>query len=93
MIKSPYESKADKDLLQKMEAILLPEKYLEDFEVTDTENKSVITLVLKGKDAVQNGNCNPIEIFSHSFLLKTYISPHLPSMLATYIWIAATFNG
>jgi hypothetical protein len=61
---------------------LIPEEYLQDFEVTSVENKPeewVITLVekperipaaLAGKDAVLDGYCNEVDILTHAFSLK-----------------------
>lgn len=62
--------------------ILIPEEYLEDFEVNHIENKAqewVIELVekedripegLRGKEAVLDGYCNEIDILTHAFSLK-----------------------
>jgi hypothetical protein len=62
--------------------ILIPEEYLNDFEVNSVENKPeewVIELVekvdripsgLAGKDAVLDGYCNEVDILTHAFSLK-----------------------
>lgn len=70
------------DLLSSMASILIPKEYLENFEVSDVEEKSsewIITLiekedripdVLSGKAAVLDGYCNAVNIMTHAFSLK-----------------------
>src|SRR5271170_2304166 len=62
--------------------ILIPEEYLQDFEVTHVEQSPgqwIIELVEKperipkalvGKDAVLDGYCNSVDILTHAFSLK-----------------------
>ena len=70
------------DLLGSLATILIPKEYLEDFEVSNVEDKPsewVITLVekedrvpkmLSGKASVLDGYCNPVSILTHAFSLK-----------------------
>ena len=71
-----------KDLAYESFKILIPEEYLQDFEVNHIENKPqewVIELVekedripeaLSGKEAVLDGYNNEIDILTHAFSLK-----------------------
>lgn len=71
-----------KDLAYESFKILIPEEYLQDFEVNHMENKQeewVIELVekedripaaLKNKEVVLDGYCNEIDILTHAFSLK-----------------------
>ena len=65
-----------------MASILIPKEYMENFEISNVEEKVsewVITLEEKedrvpkeilGKAVVLNGYCNPISILTHAFSLK-----------------------
>lgn len=70
------------NLFGSLAAILVPEEYLKDFDVSSVENKPsewVITLKekeeripkeLSGKTAVLDGYCNAVSILTHAFSLK-----------------------
>jgi len=70
------------NLFGSLASILIPKEYLENFEVSNVEEKPsewVITLLEKedrippevsGRAVVLNGYCNPISILTHAFSLK-----------------------
>ncbi len=70
------------ELFSSITSILVPEEYLNNFEVSEVENKPsewVITLrekedripqELSSKAAVLDGYCNPVSILTHAFSLK-----------------------
>jgi hypothetical protein len=70
------------NLLVSLSSILIPKEYLEDFAVSNVEEKPsewLITLIekadrvpkeLSGKAAVLDGYCDPIHILTHAFSLK-----------------------
>lgn len=70
------------DLFSSMASILVPKEYLENFEVSNVEEKHsewVITLkekegripkILSGKVTVLDGYCDPVSILTHAFSLK-----------------------
>ena len=70
------------ELFSSITSILVPQEYLNNFEVSEVENKPsewVITLrekedripqELSGKAAVLDGYCNPVSILTHAFSLK-----------------------
>lgn len=77
------------DLLNQMSLILVPKEILADFEITNieerpsewvvdiTEKEDRIPMILKGKQVVQDGYCNPISILTSFFALKKiYLQIH-----------------
>ena len=70
------------ELFSSMASILVPKEYLENFEISNVEEKHsewVITLkekedrvpkMLSGKAAVLDGYCDPVSILTHAFSLK-----------------------
>lgn len=70
------------NLFSSLSSILIPKEYLENFEVSEVEEKPsewVITLrekescipaALSGKEAVLDGYCDPVSILTHAFSLK-----------------------
>ena len=70
------------NLLGSLASILIPKEYMENFEVSNVEEKPcewVITLLekevrvpkmLSGKASVLDGYCDPISILTHAFSLK-----------------------
>jgi hypothetical protein len=74
--------KRQANISEEIYKILIPEEYLNDFEVTHVVNKPdewVIELVekperipaaLTDKDAVLDGYCNEVDILTHAFSLK-----------------------
>jgi len=70
------------DLLNQMSSILVPKEILADFEITNiderpgewvvdlTEKEERVPIILKGKQVVQDGYCNPISILTSFFALK-----------------------
>jgi len=70
------------ELFSSITSILVPQEYLNNFEVSQVENKPsewVITLrekkdripqELSSKAAVLDGYCNPVSILTHAFSLK-----------------------
>ena len=75
--------KSKEELYEQISRMLVPENILQDFEITDTrELKSYWQIELYEKadripkelreeeDIVFDGYCNPVEMLSHSFVLK-----------------------
>lgn len=75
--------KSKEELYDQITSMLIPEKILLDFDITDTrELKEYWQIELHEKvdkipvelqdlqDIVFDGYCNPIEVLSHSFVLK-----------------------
>ena len=70
------------DLLKQLSSILVPKEILVDFEITNieerpfewvvdvTEKEERVPMILKGKQVVQDGYCNPISILTSFFALK-----------------------
>lgn len=77
------------NLLEQMSSILVPKEILQDFDITNieerpaewvvdvTEKAERIPQVLKDKQVVQDGFCNPISILTSFFALKKiYLQIH-----------------
>jgi hypothetical protein len=75
--------KSTEELYDKMSRMLVPENILEDFDITDAnELKEIWQIELheksdripnelqKEENVVFDGFCNPVEMLSHSFVLK-----------------------
>lgn len=83
MGRSVKKFKSKDDLYEQMSQMLVPKNILEDFEITDTREYKEYWLIelhekadrmpseLRQKDdVVLDGYCDPIEMLSHSFVLK-----------------------
>ena len=76
------EKGSQEQLFGSIASILVPQEYLDNFEVSEVEDKPsewVITLrekeghippELSGKAVVLDGYCNPVSILTHAFSLK-----------------------
>jgi len=69
-------------LFNQMARILVPESYLQDFEISSinelstewqielTEKADRVPTELQGKECVLDGYCNSVDVLTHAFSLK-----------------------